>query len=198
MTTTSRRPTRVAKLPPRERILDAAEELFLNEGIGRVGLQAIADRAGTTKMAIYRHFETKDALIVEWLRIVVHDYAAAFDKVEEEHPDDARAQLLGLARFIADGLPAITHRGCPFINSIAELPDPAHPARQLIQNHKARQARRLTDMCARAGLPDPEQACASITFLLEGAQISAQNGSIDETGDRLMRAVEAIVLPDAV
>ncbi|WP_432040350.1 TetR/AcrR family transcriptional regulator [Streptomyces cucumeris] len=197
VTATSRRPTRVATLPPRERILDAAEELFLKEGIGRVGLQAIADRAKTTKMAIYRHFESKDALIVEWLRIVTHDYTAAFDKVEEEHPDDARAQVLGLAQFIADGLPAITHRGCPFINSIAELPDPAHPARQLIQSHKAGQARRLTAMCARAGLPDPEQTCAAITFLLEGAQISAQNGSIDQAGDRLMRAVEAIVLPDA-
>ncbi|OLT28353.1 TetR family transcriptional regulator [Actinomadura sp. CNU-125] len=183
----------MAKLPPRERILDAAEELFRSEGIRRVTLQAIADRAETTKMAIYRHFETKDALVAEWLRIVAADYQAAFDRVEADHPGRPREQILGLARFIAEGLPGISHRGCPFINSIAELPDRSHPARQVIENHKALQTRRLVAMCTEAGLPDPEQAAAEITFLLEGAQVSTQNGSIDRTSDRLMRIVEGIL-----
>ncbi|MBZ6133510.1 TetR/AcrR family transcriptional regulator [Streptomyces olivaceus] len=193
MTAPVRRPSRVAKLPPRERILDAAEELFRSEGIRRVGVQAIAERAGTTKMAIYRHFGTKDALVAEWLRIVAADYQAAFDRVEADFPDRPREQILGLARFIAEGLPAISHRGCPFINSLAELPDRSHPARQVIEEHKARQTRRLTGMCVRAALPDPEQAAAQITFVLEGAQVSTQNGSIDRAGERLMIIVEGIV-----
>ncbi|WP_032916576.1 TetR/AcrR family transcriptional regulator [Streptomyces rimosus] len=193
MASTVSRPGRVAKLPPRERILDAAEELFQSEGIQRVGVQAIAERAGTTKMAIYRHFETKDALVAEWLRIVAADYQAAFDRAEAEHPDRPREQILALARFIAEGLPAISYRGCPFINSLAELPDRSHPARQVIEEHKARQTRRLVGMCAGAGLPDPGQTAAEITFVLEGAQVSTQNGSIDQAGDRLMRIIEGIV-----
>ncbi|MEU4983108.1 helix-turn-helix domain-containing protein [Streptomyces sp. NPDC021969] len=193
MTSTAARPGRVAKLPPRERILDAAEELFQSEGIRRVGVQAIAERAETTKMAIYRHFETKDALVAEWLRILAAEYQAAFDRVEAEHPGRPREQILGLARFIADGLPGLSHRGCPFINSLAELPDRSHPARQVIEEHKARQTRRLVAMCAEAGMPDPEQVAAQITFVLEGAQVSTQNGSIDRAGERLMRIVEAIV-----
>ncbi|MFG2176638.1 TetR/AcrR family transcriptional regulator [Streptomyces niveus] len=193
MTSTAGRPGRVAKLPPRERILDAAEELFLSEGIRRVGVQAIADRAETTKMAIYRHFDTKDALVAEWLRIVAAEYQAAFDRVEAEHPGRPEEQILALARFIAEGLPAVSHRGCPFINSLAELPDRAHPARQVIERHKALQTRRLVGMCAGAGLPDPEQTAAEITFVLEGAQVSTQNGSVDRTGDRLMRIVEGIL-----
>src|SRR5690606_41673736 len=68
-----------------------------------------------------------------------------------------------------------------------------HPARQVIEQHKAHQTRRLVGMCAAAGLDDPEQAAAEITFLLEGAQVSTQNGSIDRTGDRLMAIVEAIL-----
>ncbi|MFC8128787.1 TetR/AcrR family transcriptional regulator [Streptomyces sp. NPDC057302] len=193
MTSTASRPDRVAKLPPRERILDAAEELFQSEGIRRVGVQTIADRAETTKMAIYRHFDTKDALVAQWLRIVAADYRAAFDRVEAQHPGSPREQILGLARFIAEGLPAISHRGCPFINSIAELPDRTHPARQVIEEHKAHQMRRLVAMCAGAGLPDPGQAAAEITFLLEGAQVSAQNGSVDQAGDRLMRIIEGVI-----
>ncbi|BDD76988.1 TetR/AcrR family transcriptional regulator [Streptomyces violaceoruber] len=193
MTSTAARPGRVAKLPPRERILDAAEELFQGEGIRRVGVQAIAERAETTKMAIYRHFETKDALVAEWLRILAAEYQAAFDRVEAEHPGRPREQILGLARFIADGLPGLSHRGCPFINSLAELPDHSHPARRVIEEHKARQTRRLVGMCAEAGMPDPEQVAAQITFVLEGAQVSTQNASIDRAGERLMRIVEAIV-----
>ncbi|WP_435252779.1 TetR/AcrR family transcriptional regulator [Streptomyces tendae] len=193
MASTAARPGRVAKLPPRERILDAAEELFQSEGIRRVGVQAIAEKAETTKMAIYRHFETKDALVAEWLRILAAEYRAAFDRVEAEHPGRPREQILGLARFIADGLPALSYRGCPFVNSLAELPDRSHPARRVIEEHKAHQTRRLVGMCTEAGLPDPEQVAAQITFLLEGAQVSTQNGSIDRAGERLMRIVEAIV-----
>ncbi|MEU1146985.1 TetR/AcrR family transcriptional regulator [Streptomyces sp. NPDC005863] len=193
MATTAGRPSRVAKLPPRERILDAAEELFQGEGIRRVGVQAIAEKAETTKMAIYRHFETKDALVAEWLRILAADYQAAFDRVEAEHPGRPEEQILGLARFIAEGLPGISYRGCPFINSLAELPDRAHPARQVIERHKALQTRRLLAMCAAAGLPDPGQAAAEITFALEGAQVSTQNGSVDRVGERLMTIVEGIV-----
>ncbi|ANP56740.1 TetR/AcrR family transcriptional regulator [Streptomyces griseochromogenes] len=187
------RQSRVAKLPPRERILDAAEELFSREGIKAVGVQAIANRAETTKMALYRHFATKDALVEEWLRIVAADYTAVFDQLETAHPDEPRAQILGMARFIADGLPDISHRGCPFNNSIAELPDRTHPARRLIEAHKAGQVRRLTDLCARAGLPEPDEAAAEITFVLEGAQVSAQNGCIEHAGERLMRIVEAVL-----
>ncbi|CAL9344771.1 MULTISPECIES: TetR/AcrR family transcriptional regulator [unclassified Streptomyces] len=193
MTSTAARPGRVAKLPPRERILDAAEELFQSEGIRRVGVQAIAEKAETTKMAIYRHFETKDALVAEWLRILAAEYRAAFDRVEAEHPGRPREQIMGLARFIADGLPALSYRGCPFVNSLAELPDRSHPARRVIEEHKADQTRRLVGMCTEAGLPDPEQVAAQITFLLEGAQVSTQNGSIDRAGERLLRVVEAVL-----
>ncbi|MFB6808190.1 TetR/AcrR family transcriptional regulator [Streptomyces sp. NPDC056387] len=187
------RDTRVARLPPRERILDAAEELFLREGIRAVGVQAIAEQAKTTKMALYRHFATKDALIEEWLRIVAAGYAAAFDGAETGHPGDGRAQVLAVARFIADGLPDIARRGCPFVNSIAGLPDRGHPARRLIEEHKATQLRRLTDMCRSAGARTPEGAAAEITFLMEGAQVSAQNGSVDRVGERLLTAVEAVL-----
>ncbi|MFJ7588388.1 TetR/AcrR family transcriptional regulator [Streptomyces sp. NPDC097617] len=196
MTSSTPRPgrdSRVARLPPRERILDAAEELFLREGVRAVGVQAIAERAKTTKMALYRHFATKDALIEEWLRIVAAEYSTAFDRVEAEHADDGRAQVLAVADFVADGLPAIVQRGCPFVNSVAGLGDTGHPARRLIEDHKANQRRRLTAMCERAGAHVPDDVSAEITFLLEGAQVSAQNGSVDRAGDRLVAAVEAVL-----
>src|SRR5690606_19839936 len=123
-------------------------------------------------MAVYRHFETKDALVAEWMRIVAADYQAAFDRVEADHPDQPKEQILGLARFIAEGLPDISHRGCPFINSLAELPDRSHPARQVIEQHKAHQTRRLVRMRAAPGLDDPQQAAADTTVQREAAPLT--------------------------
>lgn len=90
-------------------------------------------------------------------------------------------------------MPDIAQRGCPFVNSIVGLADRGHPARRLIEVHKATQRRRLTDMCERAGVRDPDEAAAEITFLMEGAQVSAQNGSVDRVGERLLTAVEAVL-----
>ncbi len=187
------RDSRVPRLPPRDRILDAAEELFHREGIRAVGVEAIATRAETTKMALYRHFESKDALVVEWLRLVTRQYVAVFERLAAGHPGDARAQLRGWAQFIADGLSGTSHRGCPFVNSIAELPDRQHPARLLIETHKANQARRVAALCAEAGIPDPEAAAAELTFVLEGAQVTAQNMGITDIEGHLMRIVTAIL-----
>ncbi|MGG2463972.1 hypothetical protein ACO0M4_29990 [Streptomyces sp. RGM 3693] len=65
--------------------------------------------------------------------------------------------------------------------------------RRLIEDHKATQRRRLTGMCERAGVRAPDEAAAEITFLMEGAQVSAQNGSVDRVGERLLAAVEAVL-----
>ncbi|GAA3092295.1 hypothetical protein GCM10010449_15060 [Streptomyces rectiviolaceus] len=63
----------------------------------------------------------------------------------------------------------------------------------MIEKRKAHQTRRLVGMCAEAGLAGPEQAAAEISFVLEGAQGSTQNGSVDHAGGRLMRIIEGVV-----
>ncbi|WP_434633635.1 TetR/AcrR family transcriptional regulator [Chromobacterium sp. CV08] len=179
--------------PPRERLLAAAGELFYNEGIRATGVEAIAARAHTTKMALYRHFQSKDALVAEWLRQVIDGYWRAFDAIEAAHPDDPRGQILGWAAFFADDAGAWSHRGCPFINSIAELPDREHAGRKRIEEYKKRQWRRLADMCAAAGLASPEDAASELMFVFEGAQVAAQNQSIVGVGAHALRIAGEIL-----
>ncbi|MES2257947.1 MAG: TetR/AcrR family transcriptional regulator [Pseudomonadota bacterium] len=181
------------KTPLRQRLFDAAAKLFYEEGIRGVGVDAIAKEAMTTKMALYRYFDSKDALITEWLRHLTAQYAGVLDGLADRYPDEPRKQLLGFAHFIADDLARASHRGCPFINSIAELPDASHPARILVGQHKARQLARLGTLCAQAGIADPEAAAIHLSCVLEGAQIMAQNGSAPQIGLRMLAIVNAIL-----
>ena len=52
---------------PRERIFVCAQDLFHRRGIRGVGVDAIAEAAGTNKMTLYRHFGSKDDLVLEYL-----------------------------------------------------------------------------------------------------------------------------------
>lgn len=183
------RPERIPQLAPRERILDAAEELFFTEGISRVTVDAIAAKAKSTKMTVYRHFDSKDALVLEWLRLLVEQYSDIFETLAAQRAGDPKAQLLGFAEFIAQDLSASSYRGCPFTNSLAEIPERAHPARALIEEHKKRQFLRLVALCVEAGLAEPNQVAMELTYLMEGAQVVAQNNSIEGVGENLVAMV---------
>ncbi|MDR6957776.1 AcrR family transcriptional regulator [Pseudomonas brassicacearum] len=184
------RPERIPQLAPRERILDAAEELFFNEGISRVTVDAIAAKAKSTKMTVYRHFDSKDALVLEWIRLLVDQYSEVFETLATQHAGDPKAQILGFAEFIARDLSAASYRGCPFTNSLAEIPEPGHPARQLIEAHKQRQFLRLVALCAEADLAEPNEVAMELTYLMEGAQVVSQNKSIERVGENLIRMIQ--------
>src|ERR1043165_8061977 len=83
------------QVPPRERILAAASDLFYRQGIRAVGVEAIAEAAGTNKMTLYRHFDSKDELVAEYLRCLAADAGRLWDDLAAAHPRDPRAQLRG-------------------------------------------------------------------------------------------------------
>src|SRR6266851_3084249 len=83
------------RIPPRARILAVAGELFYRHGIRAVGVDAIAEAAGTNKMTLYRHFASKDELVAEYLRQSARLADAGWDRLAAAHPGDVLAQLRG-------------------------------------------------------------------------------------------------------
>src|ERR1700751_5586464 len=81
------------RIPPRARILAAAADLFYRNGIRAVGVEAIAEAAGTNKMTLYRHFDSKDDLVAEYLRRLAAQADAAWDRRAVRFPNDPLAQL---------------------------------------------------------------------------------------------------------
>jgi AcrR family transcriptional regulator len=181
------------KIPPRERILAVAADLFYRHGIRAVGVESIAEAAGTNKMTLYRHFASKDELVAEYLRRLANKASSSWDRLAAAHPGNPRAQLRGWLHDMAAHVGSGDQRGCALANAAVELPEKDHPARRVIEAFKTAQRQRIIDLCAAAELASPEMLADELFLLLEGARVTAQSIGRDGLGDRLMRMGEAMI-----
>jgi AcrR family transcriptional regulator len=185
------------RIPPRERLLAAAADLFYRHGIRAVGVEAIAEAAGTNKMTLYRHFASKDELVAEYLRQAAKQDEATWDQFAQAHPGNGLAQLrawlIGTAGHVADD----GGRGCPIANAAIELPDKDHPARRVIEESKRAYRTRLIGLAKTAGLSEPDMLADELSLLLEGARVTAQSVGSDGLGDRVVRMGEAMIAAHA-
>ena len=180
-------------IPPRERILSVAADLFYRHGIRAVGVESIAEAAGTNKMTLYRHFASKDALVAEYLRRLAERASASWDKLAAQHPSDPRAQLRAWLEDMAGHVGSGDERGCPLANAAVELPEKDHPARRVIEAFKNAQRNRIIELCAAADLAEPELLADELFLLLEGVRVTAQSMGHAGLGDRLVRMGEAMI-----
>ena len=179
--------------PPRERILQAARELFYRDGIRAVGVEAIAAAAGTNKMTLYRHFASKDELVAAYLRDLAAEGEALWDEARDKHPGDAEAQLRHLLKRVSQFADECSGRGCALANAAVELPEPAHPARRVIEAHKNRTRERLVALCRAAGYLHPERLADEIFLLVEGARVSLQSIGREGPGARLYALAQSLL-----
>lgn len=161
----------VVAVRPRERIIAAARELFHRHGIRGVGVDTIADAAGTNKMTLYRHFGSKDELILAYVQTVAAEGEAMWQEIARDHPGDPRAQLEDWLKR-AEECVSEDGRGCDLANTAVELTEDDHPARQLIEQLKTDHRNRLAALCEAAGVAQSEELADTLTLLLEGARVS--------------------------
>ena len=135
----------------RKRIFDTASGLFYRKVIRAVGVETIVEEAKTTKMSLYRSFASKDELVAEWLRDHDIKFWQTWDATSRRFPADPRKQLKAAFTLLAKHVVDPQARGCPMANAAVELTDKDHPARKVIEAHKAKLRARLTEMCARLG-----------------------------------------------
>lgn len=181
------------KIPPRERILAAAGDLFYRNGIRAVGVEAIAEAAGTNKMTLYRHFDSKDELVAEYLRQSAGREAAGWERLRAQHPGDPLGQLRAWLKNMSGHVVNRDERGCPLANAAVELPEKDHPARRVIEQCKCATRDRVIELCRAAGLNEPELLADELNLMLEGARVTAQSMGIDGLATRLERMSEALI-----
>lgn len=177
----------------RKRIFDTASELFYRRGIRAVGVETIAAEADTTKMSLYRNFPSKDVLVAEWLR----DHDATFWRVWEamasEHLEDPRKQLEAAFALLAKHVADPKARGCPMANAAVELTEKDHPARKVIEAHKAKLRDRLAAICGEVKARDPGLLADQLFLLMEGAQVTSQTLGVHGPARNVARAAEMLI-----
>ncbi|MBB5933660.1 TetR/AcrR family transcriptional regulator [Streptomyces zagrosensis] len=187
-------PTGDALTPGARRVLDAAAELFYGRGINAVGVDLIAKQAGVTKKTLYDRFGSKEALVAaylrerderwrRWLTARVNEAAEAADLAEVGAPEQeaARAAVRVLATFDAleRWMRRENPRGCGFVNAAAELPDAAHPGRQVIADQKRWLRGYLRELCHAASASDPDTLADELVLLHEGAMVLSGLAIVD-------------------
>jgi AcrR family transcriptional regulator len=156
----------------RERVLDAAAELFYQRGIRATGTNAIIAHAGVSKATFFRHFPSKDDLVVAWLEQPASRWLDRI-RVELESTTDPRRRLLAFFDRLEQWFAEEDFRGCPFQNTAAEIPDGDHPVRKLVEAYVLEIQHYFRDTAADAGLPHATRVAKQLTVLALGAIAAA-------------------------
>ncbi|WP_402463605.1 TetR/AcrR family transcriptional regulator [Isoptericola aurantiacus] len=148
------------------RILEAAEELFYERGLTAVGVDLVAERSGVTKRTLYNQFGSKDNLVAAYLSARDERWRAHVRAAVDAHDDQVAAVTAPFDALRTWSTP--DGRGCAFINALAELPDPAHPAHRIATDQKLWLLRLFEQLATAAGCVRPAALARRLLVLHEG------------------------------
>ncbi|WP_460875113.1 TetR/AcrR family transcriptional regulator [Rhodanobacter koreensis] len=177
----------------RERILECASTLFYRQGVRAVGVDLVVEQAGVAKTSLYRHFRTKDDLVVAFLEREDVDFWATWDGVAARHANDPTGELAAHMRWIGERLSRSNYRGCPQINVAAEFPEQEHPARQVARAHMHGLRSRLGTIARRLDVKHPDVLAAQLALLINGAFVSSELLATDDAIRILLTSAQALV-----
>ncbi|NQD36611.1 TetR/AcrR family transcriptional regulator [Permianibacter sp. IMCC34836] len=168
-------PSKTNDFPVRERLLDAADRLFYQEGIRAVGVDRLLQEAGAAKASLYAHFGGKDELIAAYVGRRIEAARADIDQYLEQFPESERA--LRFFDFVVEWTLKPDFRGCPVQHLVGEIADCTHPARVLAVTQRQWLAERFQRWAKAAGANDPERTAGALQVLFDGAvSASLQDG----------------------
>ena len=190
-TTALERPRRESQA--RRRILDTAYDLFSRRGMRAVGIDEVVANAGVAKATLYRHFRTKDDLVVafleererRWTNAWVRDEATRRGSTPEE-------RLLAIFDLFDEWFRRDDFEACTFINMLLEVNDREHPVGRATVGHLANIRTVVAELAEQAALADPEAFSREWHILMKGSIVSAAEGDADAA--RRAQAIARLVI----
>ncbi len=161
----------------RERILDSAYELFSQNGIRAVGIEAVLAHSGVARQTLYRHFESKQNLVIAFLerREEVWTRRWLQDEVEARESDPAE-RLLAIFDVFDEWFREPGFEGCTFINVMLEHPDSSDPINRAGVDYLAGIREFLEELARQAGVPEPDDFARQWHILMKGSIVAAGEG----------------------
>jgi AcrR family transcriptional regulator len=189
MTATSHEPTLT---PAAQRILDAATELFYGRGINSVGVELIAERAGTTKKTIYDRFGSKEGLVVAYLEA----RARRWQTHVSDHLAGVDEGASGRAVAVLDALESwleMADRGCGFVAAYAELSTSSERATVVVRAEKQWMRELFGRLLTEGGVEDDGSLARQLALVLEGAIVESTAGGSPYALDDARAAMRALL-----
>jgi AcrR family transcriptional regulator len=174
-----RTPNGTRQADARQRILDSSYELFSRQGIRAVGVDEVIENAEVAKATLYRHFPSKDDLVLaflecreeRWSRDLVEAGARSRGSTPEE-------QLLAIFDVFDEWFRREDFEACSFINVLLEM-GPRHPAGMASMRHLENIRSVVRDLAKEAGLRDPASFAHSWHILMKGSIVAAAEGDAE-------------------
>ena len=159
----------------RDELVRKALEIFYREGFHATGMDMLAAETGISKTTMFKHFRTKEDLILAVLRLRDEDFRNwLFRRMQQAGPP--REQLSAMFDALAEWFATPEFRSCMFIKAASEYPDPSHPIHAQSAEHKRLLFRQLHRIAADAGAEDPAALARALLLLKEGAIVTAHLG----------------------
>jgi AcrR family transcriptional regulator len=177
----------------RERIIDAATRLFYAQGLRAVSAEKIIAQVGITKVTFYRHFPSKDDLIVAYLERRAEWERSAILAVRQAAGDDVPSVFRIIAESIGAESCSPGFRGCPFINAAAEYPDPRHRIRQVVDAHRRWFKHTIEELLDEIDVPNAAEVADELVMLRDGAMVSGYLSDPHIVASALYNAGRAVI-----
>ena len=169
----------MAAEPARDRILEAAYDLFSRHGIRAVGVDRIVKEAGVAKMSLYRHFPSKDDLVVAFLDLREQRFTREWLEVEARRRGSTpRESLLAVFDLFDEWFQASDFYGCAFIGTMLEVAGTGDEVERASVRHLDTIRLIFADLAREAGLADPDDVAYQLQTLCMGSIVSARRGDL--------------------
>lgn len=163
----------------RERISQAAYELFSRDGTQSVGIDAVIAHAGAAKMTLYRNFRSKDELILDFLRRREQLWTREWLQAEaQKRGRTPQARLLAIFEVFGEWFADPEFDGCAFLTTMIEIKDPESPVRQASVQHLANIRKFIKALAADAGISDTDVFARQWHILMKGSIMAAHEGDL--------------------
>ncbi len=176
----------------RERLLETAARLFFQHDYRAIGVDTLVAESGVGKMTLYRHFPSKDDLIVAYLRDTNDKFWMWFDEATGR-TDEPAGKLMAFFQALEKLAMTPTCFGCPFLNAVVDFPEHTHPAHAVALEHKQAVRLRFVELAEATGARDPAALADQLFLLMDGAFMAVRMFGPENPALRVAQAAQTLI-----
>ncbi len=182
------------KSPTRQRLVEAAIRRFYRDGFRSVGIDQILKDVGISKTAFYKHFESKDDLMIAALE-TQHAWAQEIFRtmICERGGPSAMGRLHAVLDVVDHVIESDDFHGCIFVNAAIEFPLPHEPAHVLAAKNKQAIEEIVRELAQEAGADDPLALAQEFCMIIEGTYVTRHVSGNKQTIEIARRIAQRVI-----